>query len=403
MDVGATGAGAELRRILHVDMDAFFAAVEQRDRPELRGKPVVIGSGPHERGIVCTASYEARPFGIHSAMPSREAYRLCPHAVFIPPDHRKYSAESAKIFAIFDRYTPFVEGLSCDEAFLDVTGSRRLFGDAATIAKRIRADIHGELRLTASVGVATNKFLAKVASDLNKPDGLTLVPDDPAGIRAFLAPLPAKRIFGIGKVATGILEQGGIRTIGDIQKAYPATLSRLLGAAAAEHLAALAVGLDDRPVETEREEKSISREHTFAEDEADVAVVRATLLDLAADVARRTREAGRFASTGKIKLRWADFTTLTRQEGFATPACDDFTFRETALRLFEREPLRGRRVRLIGFGVTGLSDSRVVQPGLFVAEADVVREKRERVSRALDAIRDKLDGGAIGFGGATRD
>lgn len=403
MDGGAMDGGLKLRRILHVDMDAFFAAVEQRDRPELRGRPVVVGSGPHERGVVSTASYEARPFGIHSAMPSREAYRLCPHAVFIPPDHHKYSAESAKIFAIFDRYTPFVEGLSCDEAFLDVTGSRRLFGDAATIAKRIRADIRGELRLTASVGVATNKFLAKVASDLNKPDGLTIVPDDPAGIRAFLAPLPAKRIFGIGKVATGILEQVGIRTIGDIQKAHAATLSRLLGAAAAEHLAALAVGLDDRPVETEREEKSISREHTFAEDEADVAVVRATLLDLAADVARRTREAGRFASTGKIKLRWADFTTLTRQEGFATPACDDFTFRETALRLFEREPLRDRRVRLIGFGATGLSDSRVVQPGLFVAEADVVREKRERVSRALDAIRGKLDGGAIGFGGATRD
>lgn len=394
--VESTGAGP--RRILHVDMDAFFAAVEQRDRPELRGKPVVVGSGPHERGIVCTASYEARPFGIHSAMPSREAYRLCPQAIFIPPDHRKYSAESAKVFAIFDRYTPFVEGLSCDEAFLDVTGSRRLFGDAATIAKRIRADIRDELGLTASVGVATNKFLAKVASDLNKPDGLTIVPDDPAAIRAFLAPLPAKRIFGIGKVATGILEQAGIRTIGDIQKTHPATLARLLGATAAEHLAAFAVGLDDRPVETEREEKSISREHTFPEDEPDVDVVRATLLDLAADVARRTRKAGRFASTGKIKLRWADFTTLTRQEGFATPACDDFTFREMALRLFEREPFRGRRVRLIGFGVTGLSDSRIVQPALFIAESDVVREKRERVSRALDAIRSKLDGGAIGFG-----
>lgn len=395
---GVASAGAEPRRILHVDMDAFFAAVEQRDRPELRGKPVVIGSDPHERGIVCTASYEARPFGVHSAMPSREACRLCPQAIFLPPDHRKYSAESAKVFAIFDRYTPFVEGLSCDEAFLDVTGSRRLFGDAVTIAKRVRADIHNELGLTASVGVATNKFLAKVASDMNKPDGLTIVPDDPAAIRAFLAPLPAKRIFGIGKVATGILEQAGIRTIGDIQKTHPATLARLLGATAAEHLAALAVGLDDRPVVTGREEKSISREHTFPEDEPDVDVVRATLLELAADVAARTRKAGRYASTGKIKLRWADFTTLTRQEGFGTPSCDDFTFREMALRLFGREPFRGRRVRLIGFGATGLSDSRVLQPGLFVAESDVVREKRERVSRALDAIRGKLDGGAIGFG-----
>ena len=400
---GAAVGGPGLRRILHVDMDAFFAAIEQRDRPELRGKPVVIGSGPHERGVVSTASYEARPFGVHSAMPSREAFRRCPQAVFITPDHHKYAAESRKIFAIFDRYTPFVEGLSCDEAFLDVTGSQRLFGDAVAIARRIRADIRDELHLTASVGVATNKFLAKIASDLHKPDGLTIVPDDPDAIRAFLAPLPATRIFGVGKVAAGILEQAGIRTIGDIQRAYPPRLARLLGDAAASHLVALAAGEDDRPVETEREEKSISREHTFAEDEADVEVVRATLLELAADVARRVREAGRFAATGKLKLRWADFTTLTRQEGFDPPAFDDFTFREMALRLFAREPFRGRRVRLVGFGATGLVEDRVAQPGLFVEEADVVREKREKVSRALDAIRGKLDGGAIGFGGATRD
>ncbi|MGI5870228.1 MAG: DNA polymerase IV [Kiritimatiellia bacterium] len=389
------------RRILHVDMDAFYAAIEQRDRPELRGKPVVVGSGPHERGVVSTASYEARVFGVRSAMPSREAYRRCPQAVFLPVDMRKYLAESAKIFAIFDRYTPFVEGLSCDEAFLDVTGSQRLFGDAPAIAERIRADIRNELGLTASVGVATNKFLAKVASDMNKPDGLTIVPDDPEAVRAFLAPLPASRIFGVGKVAAGILEQAGIRTIGDIQRIHPATLARLLGATAAEHLSALAFGRDAREVETEREEKSISREHTFMEDEPNAEVVRARLLELAADVARRTREAGRFASTGRLKLRWADFTTITRQEGFATPACDDFTFREMARRLFEREPFRGRRVRLVGFGVTGLADSRITQPSLFVDEADAIREKREKVSRALDSIRDQLDGGVIGFGGGT--
>ncbi|MBQ3811143.1 MAG: DNA polymerase IV, partial [Kiritimatiellae bacterium] len=207
------------RSILHVDMDAFFASVEQRDRPELRGRPVIVGAGPHERGVVSTCSYEARRFGVHSAMPSREAFRLCPQGVFLPPDGARYMAASAKVFGIFDRYTPLVQGLSCDEAFLDVSGAEKLFGDAVSIARRIRADIAGELHLTASVGVATNKFLAKVASDLNKPDGLTVVPEDAEGIRAFLAPLPVGRIFGVGRVTGEALAAAGIRTIGDLQRA----------------------------------------------------------------------------------------------------------------------------------------------------------------------------------------
>lgn len=390
------------RSILHIDMDAFFASVEQRDHPEYRGKPLVVGSGPHERGVVSTASYEARKFGIHSAMPSREAYRRCPKAIFVPVDHHRYMEVSAQVFSIFERYTPFVEGLSCDEAFLDVTGSFRLFGDAAAIARRIRGDIKGELDLTASVGVASNMFLAKVASEINKPDGLTIVPPDPDGIRDFLAPLPAKRIFGIGKVTAEILENAGIRTIGDIQKTEAGVLARIVGEGGAAQLKNLAFGIDDRPVETEREEKSMSREYTFAEDERDYAKIDQVLLGLAADVGRQIREAGKFASTGKVKLRWSDFTTLTRQASFETPACDDFTFREMALRLFGREKTEGRAVRLIGFGVTGLTSERMSQPTLFGYDDDEKRDKRERISRALDLIRENLDGGDIGFGGVPK-
>lgn len=391
------------RSILHIDMDAFFASVEQRDHPEYRGKPLVVGSSPHERGVVSTASYEARKFGIHSAMPSREAYRRCPQAIFVPVDHHAYMEVSRQVFSIFERYTPFVEGLSCDEAFLDVTGSFRLFGDAETIARRIRADIKRELNLTASVGVAPNMFLAKVSSEINKPDGLTIVPTDPDGIKAFLAPLPAKRIFGIGKVTAEVLENAGIRMIGDIQKTDVRALARLVGESGAGQLKKLAFGIDDRPVETEREEKSISREYTFAEDERDYATIDQVLLELAADVGRQIREAGKFASTGKVKLRWSDFTTLTRQASFETPACDDFTFREMAMRLFGREKTEGRAVRLIGFGVTGLSSERISQPTLFGYDDDARREKRERISHALDLIRENLDGGDIGFGGAPKE
>ncbi len=396
------GAVTSERCILHVDMDAFFAAIEQRDHPEWRGKPVVVGGDPHARGVVSTASYEARTFGIHSAMPLREAFRRCPHAIFTPVDGPRYQAVSHAIFAIFNRYTPLVEGLSCDEAFLDVTGSRTLFGDGETIARRIRADIVRELRLTASVGVAPNKFLAKIASELQKPDGLTVMPADPAAIAERLAPMPATRIFGIGRQTAEALSRAGIHSIGDIRKSPPHTLVRLLGETGAAHLRALAHGIDDRPVEPDREEKSISREHTFAEDASDPAVVRARLLELAADVARRTREAGRFATTGRLKLRWSDFTTRIRQTGFDTPACDDFTFRETAGRLFDSNHIRGRAVRLVGFGVTGLTTERVEPQTLFPEEEVETRDKRERASRALDEIRRRQGHASIGFAGDPR-
>ena len=384
--------------ILHVDMDAFFASVEQRDRPELRGLPVIVGAGPHERGVVSTCSYEARRFGVHSAMPSREAYRLCPHGVFVPPDMDRYMEASAAVFAIFDRYTPLVQGLSCDEAFLDVSGARRLFGDAVEIARRIRADIASELRLTASVGVAPNKFLAKLASDLHKPDGLTVVPTDPAEIAAFLAPLPAGKIFGVGKTLSEALASHGIRMIGDIQRADETALARWIGGRGAAALRALAFGIDDRTVETEREGKSMSREHTFPVDETDPEAVRATLLDLASDVARQVRAAGLWASTAHFKLRTDDFRTITRQKPFSRPACDDITFREAATDFFAANPA-ARPVRLVGFGTSGFSNSPPPDRAtLFGPDPEDERaEKREALSRALDDVRARFgrDAGAF--------
>ena len=376
------------RDILHVDMDAFFAAVEQRERPELRGKPVIVGAGPHERGVVSTCSYEARVFGVHSAMPSREAYRRCPQGIFLPPDMPRYAAVSRQVFAIFERFTPLVEPVSIDEAFLDVTGSRRLFGEPEAIAINIRAAIREETGLTASVGVAGNKFLAKLASESKKPDGLTVVPRDRAALLEFLAPLPVGRLWGVGKVMRELLEQHGCRTIGDIQRASEDALAPVVGHHAAGHLLRLAFGEDEREVETEFEEKSISREHTFPVDCRDPDRLRAVLRDLVDDVGRRLREANKYAGVARLKLRWSDFQTLTRQRSFPAPVCDDFTLRHMALELFEAEP-RIQPVRLIGFGVSALAAERHEQLSLFGDPADR-RERDERLCHTVDKLRDKL-------------
>lgn len=390
-----------MRQFLHVDMDAFFAAVEQRDRPELRGRPVIVGARPDQRGVVSTCSYEARAFGVHSAMPSREAYQRCPQGVFLPPDMPHYAAVSRQVFAIFDRFSPRVEPLGIDEAFLDVTGVQRLFGNGRMIAENIRAAIRTETGLTASVGVAVNKFLAKLGSELRKPDGLTEVPTDPAAIIAWLAPLPVGRLWGVGNVLRRQLEQSGYRTIGDLQHAEEAMLAAIIGQAAAAHLACLARGEDPREIELDRTEKSISREHTFLHDVRDAALLRRTLHDLAEDVGGRLRAQGFFAGTARLKLRWDNFQTITRQRRLDPPCLDDISLREMADRLFNAETL-ARPVRLIGFGVTGLVARRAAQLDLFDLQP-VRLERRERLSAAVDRIRAKLGDASIRRAETTRD
>ncbi len=382
------------RCVLHVDMDAFFAAVEQRDHPEWRGRPVIVGAPPDRRGVVSTCSYEARVFGVHSAMPSREAYRRCPQAVFVPPDMARYDQASRHVFAIFERFSPVIEPISIDEAFIDVTGARLLLGDGRSIAEKIRAAIRDEVHLAASIGVAHNKFLAKLASEKAKPDGLFVVPDDDEGIVRFLAAHPVGALWGVGRVTADALERAGFRSVSDLQAADPAYLSRILGQGTAEHLLALAFGQDAREVETTSEEKSLSREHTFSEDCRDRDAVREVLKELADEVGRRVREHGHYAGVARLKLRWADFRTITRQAPFDAPACDDFSFRTMALRLFDAEPLI-QPVRLIGFGACGFMAERNEQLSLF-DNAPAERDKRERLCRTVDALRKKLGDDVLG-------
>ena len=386
-------AATEKKVILHVDMDAFFAAVEQRDHPEWRGKPVIVGAGPHERGVVSTCSYEARRFGVHSAMPSRTAYALCPQGIFVKPRMKVYSEVSAQVFEILEHYSPFVEGVSVDEAFLDVTGTLHLFGDPRALGEKLRAEVREKCRLTCSVGLAPNRLLAKIGSEEAKPDGLCVMPFAEDDVRAWLAPKPVKILWGVGKKTNEVLARYGYRTCGDLQAADPRFLRKILGDAAAESIQRHANGIDFSEIACEEEEKSVSREHTFAEDETDRAAVRATLLRLVEEVGIRFRRETRWARTAKLKLRDGTFSTITRQARFELPARDDITFRHLALALFDREwPEGGRRtVRLVGFGVTDFTDTRAdPEPSLFPSPLAAVMDKRERLAEVLD----RLHGGA---------
>lgn len=366
------------RSILHVDMDAFFASVEQRDHPELRGKPVLVG-GTGPRGVVAAASYEARVFGCRSAMPSAVARRLCPHAVFVKGSFAQYKEDSAKVFAILGDYSPLVQPVSIDEAFVDVTGSLGLFGSPEAIATQIRERVRAELRLTCSVGVAPNKFLAKLASDLNKPDGMAVITE--GTIRAVLDPLPVSRLWGVGPAAEKSLHRLGVRTIRDLYN-LPAGVLRSRFDDFGDHLWRLARGLDDRPVHTDREAKSISHEHTFAQDLGDADAVRAVLADEAEQVARRLRKHARFARTVTIKVRFGDFETVTRSAtlGAATDRTDTIT--AAARSLFDQWARAFRPVRLIGVGVSNLTES-AGQSGLFdTGDAD----RKRAVDKAADEI-----------------
>ena len=376
-------------------MDAFFAAVEQRDHPEWRGKPVIVGAGPHERGVVSTCSYEARRFGIHSAMPSRTAYEKCPHAIFVKPRMHVYDEVSAAAFEVFSRYSPFVEGVSVDEAFLDITGTAHLFGGMTNLAESLRADIKSVCGVTCSVGLAPNRLLAKLGSEQNKPDGLFVMPFEAGKIREFLSQKPAKILWGVGGKTATLLERYGFRTCADVQNADPRFLSRVLGDSAAESIRNHAFGIDFTPVAWDGEaEKSVSREYTFPEDEAHRDDVRSILLELVEDVGRRFRTENRWAKTVRLKLRDGMFNTITRQASFPRPARDDISFRHLILELFDREwpPGQCRTVRLIGFGVSNFTENPGdAQPDLFgESQVETQMRKRERLAAALDAIHRQM-------------
>ena len=376
----ATIAHVTTRTILHVDLDAFFAAVEQRDRPELRGLPVIVGGGgPNQRGVVSAASYEARAFGVHSAMPLVTAGRLCPQGVFLAVDGRKYQAASRDVMAILRRFTPLVQPISIDEAFLDVTASRALFGDGETIGRRIRQVIHDELGLTASVGVATTKLVAKIASDLRKPDGLVVVP--PGGEAAFLAPLPISRLWGVGDKTATALRDFGVRTIGDLAALPSDAMVRRFGKHGAS-LVERATGIDPDPVGGGDGAKSIGHEHTFDVDTPDREVVERTLLGMADGVAGRLRSSGLKAGTVTLKLRDSSFATITRQVGLAPPSDLTEPIFEAALGLLRKE-LRGQRIRLVG--VTASNFREREQLALFGDEDP----RRHQTAEALDRIRRK--------------
>ena len=382
------------RTILHVDLDAFFASVEQLDHPELRGRPVLVGgSGP--RGVVAAASYEARAFGCRSAMPTVVARRLCPHAVLVKGRGSRYRELSDAVFAILERFTPLVQPISIDEAFLDCTGSLALFGAGRRIGEAIRAAVRAETGLTCSVGVAPNKFLAKLASDLRKPDALVEL--TPESFQAVLDPLPVSKLWGVGPAAEQRLARLGVRTILDLRSTPEDTLRTALGDFG-EHLHRLARGLDDRPVHTDREAKSISHEQTFAEDLADRDAVCAVLADQAEQTARRLRRAGRFARTVTVKIRFGDFETITRSHTIeATDRTDAIA--AAARTLFDAWAAKAfRPIRLIGCGVAELTDAPAA-PGLFDAGES---ERKRAVDAATDAIAAKFGKRAVVRGSTLR-
>jgi DNA polymerase-4 len=384
--------------ILHVDMDAFYAAVEQLDRPELRGRPLLVGGSPQERGVVAAASYEARPFGCRSAMPMAQALRLCPKAIVVPPRFERYEEVSRHVFEIFERFTPLVEPLSIDEAFLDVEGSVRLFGTPEQIAREIKQRIRAETKLTASVGVAPNKFLAKLASDLKKPDGLVVVEAD--RVQAFLDPLPISRLWGVGKATLPRFEAIGVRTFRDARRLSEAELRDRFGEAG-EYFYRLVRGIDDREVVPDREAKSISNEMTFPVDIEDFDYLRAVLLDQAQHVAQRLRRQGLIARTVNVKIRSGDFTTITRRTTLEASTDQTDLLWQAAGELFDKW-LRDRPfpVRLIGVGLSQLGAQAGQQLSLFGQDE---ARRRRALDRTIDSIRDRFGDDAIGRGGTIRD
>lgn len=384
------GPRAEHRVVAHLDFDAFFAAVEENLDPSLRGKPVIVGGG--ERGVVATANYVARRYGVHSAMSLRTARRLCPHGVYLNGHHGLYREYSQRFMNILDQYSPLVEQVSLDEAYVDLTGTERLFGPPVETAALIQRRVKDELALSISVGVASNKLVAKVASDYDKPAGFTVVP---AGEEAaFLAPLPVERIPGVGSVLLAQLHDRGVMTVGDLAR-VPVHLLRLSFGEWGEVLAHRARGEDVRPVIPHEEVKSISREHTFDEDVSDVSLLESTLISLTEDVCHRLRHKRLEARTVTVKIRYSDFVTHTCSRTLSRPCDVDEVYFEEVLDLFRQGRRRRYHLRLLGVGVSNLVP-RMWQDDLFDQKLPFLRE----LDLKLDAIRAKYGHDAVRRGAA---
>lgn len=393
------------RTILHVDLDAFFAAVEARDDPRLLGRPVVVGADPlggRGRGVVAAASYEARTFGIHSAMPISEAYRRCPSAIFVRPRFAEYAATSKRFMAILGRFSDTVEPISIDEAFVDVTASARLFGDGQGIAEQIRAAVRREEGLSASIGVAPVKFVAKIASDLRKPDGLVVV--EPGQVQTFLEEIGIERLWGAGPRAVQRFHALGVFTIGEVGRVPPSALETAFGARAAAHFVALAQGRDDREVVPHRARKSIGKETTFLDNEPDRAKVTTTLLNLLEAVTRRLRHSGLKGGIVSVKLRTAEFRTVNRQATLRTPADTVEEIWPVARQLLSSADDSASAIRLVGIAVSGLlpgeSGRAGSQMSLFTPAADSARSRR--LAEALDAVAERFGESAVQRGIAKR-
>jgi len=370
--------------IIHIDMDAFFASVEELDQPQLKGRPLVVGGAASSRGVVAAANYPARRFGVRSAMPMRRAQQLCPQLLVLPVRMVRYVELSRQIQAIFLRYTPTIEPLSLDEAFLDVAGSERLFGPPEQIARCIQQQIFDELGLAASVGVAPNKFLAKIASDLDKPNGFVVVQPDQAA--AFLEPLAIERLWGVGKASARQLHRMKVQTIGDLKRLPQAHLQQLFGKHGRQ-LWQLAHGIDPRRVVTEHQAKSISNETTFAEDIEDHAILLAWLQQLTEQVCGRLRNKQLAGRTVQLKIRYANFDTLTRSHSLEQPSHSALEVWQVVKHLFKtRLPWRSDGVRLVGMGMSGF-DEIPRQGDLFSQQA---RAQQRQIDATLDQIKAKF-------------
>lgn len=380
-----------IKIIMHVDLDAFFASVEQRDNPDLRGKPVVIGADPKAgrgRGVVATCSYEARAFGIHSAMPVSKAYQLCPTAIFIAPHSQKYGEASRAVFKIFYDFTPHIEGLSIDEAFLDMTTSAHLFGGALSAAKGLKQRIRQDVGLTASVGIAPIKFVAKIASDLSKPDGLLEVKANE--IVDFLTPLKIERLWGVGPKTAEVLHQLRIQTIGELAQIPLLDLRKHFGESG-EHLFHLAHGMDARAVVEEMEVKSVSHEHTFERDTDNREEILGVMLNLSQQVSRRLRKYSLKGKTITVKIRLHGFETYTRAQTLAERTNFTDVIFQTAQEIFAKFFKAGMKIRLVGVKVNYFEDA-YVQESLF---SNPVNERREKIHNVVDVIKNKFGEQAI--------